>query len=127
MPQKAFYRAFDDRRRGSRKLILERLRQYGVFLELLRVCYPEMKALDLGCGRGEWLEYLADLGIDARGVDTDGEMLAACKRRKLLVRLQDVLSALEECPDESVGIVTAFHVVEHIGFSALQQWTQQAL
>ncbi len=124
---RSFYRAFEDRHRGSRELIIERLKQYAPFLESIMAVISEPRALDLGCGRGEWLEYLGTLGIGARGVDLDRGMLAACKERGLAVRLQDGLHALQECADESLSLVTAFHVVEHIGFEELHRWTEEVL
>ncbi|MBC7857173.1 MAG: methyltransferase type 11, partial [Burkholderiaceae bacterium] len=62
----AFYRAFEDRHRGPRELILARLRAYADLLARLGALYPAGAALDLGCGRGEWLELLAEAGFAAR-------------------------------------------------------------
>ncbi len=51
-----FYRRFEDKFRGSRELIKSRLRVYLSFVEPLKDLDPDATALDLGCGRGEWLE-----------------------------------------------------------------------
>ena len=72
-----FYRAFEDRFRGSRSLISSRLVVYQPFLRPLADTFQTPKALDLGCGRGEWLEVLSDSGFDALGVDLNEGMLAA--------------------------------------------------
>ena len=73
-----FYRAFEDRYRGSRDLIKSRLRVYLPFVEPLKALYSDCIAVDLGCGRGEWLELLKEKGIGAHGVDLDDGMLSAC-------------------------------------------------
>jgi O-antigen chain-terminating methyltransferase len=122
-----FYRAFEDRHRGSRDLIKQRLRQYAHFLTPLAKLYPQGQMLDLGCDRGEWLEVAAELGFTARGVDIDAGMLAACSGLGLDVRQQELSEALQTCPDESLCVISAFHVVEHIPFEVLQRIMREAM
>ncbi|MRW92611.1 methyltransferase domain-containing protein [Duganella sp. FT80W] len=120
-----FYRAFEDRYRGSRDVIKQRLRAYAPFLEPL-VQAQQPQALDLGCGRGEWLELLGEYGFNARGVDLDDGMLAACRERGLQVETGDAVAALRACPDHSLALVSAFHLVEHIPFELVQEITREA-
>lgn len=124
-----FYRAFEDRYRGSRELIKSRLMAYQPFFEPLAAARPDQRpvALDLGCGRGEWLELLTEHGFAAHGVDLDEGMLAACRERQLDVELTDALSALRALPDTSVALVSAFHLVEHIAFDQVQGLIAEAL
>jgi O-antigen chain-terminating methyltransferase len=122
-----FYRAFEDRHRGSRELIKQRLRQYTPFLVPLAGVHPQGPTLDLGCGRGEWLEVAAELGFTARGVDLDAGMLSACSELGLAVSQQDLLEALQACADESLSVVSAFHVVEHISFEVLRALMREAI
>lgn len=121
-----FYRAFEEKHRGSRQLIKERLRAYQPFIGVLHGLYPGAQTIDLGCGRGEWLELLAENGFDARGVDLDDGMLAACRERGLQVETQDVLLALQRLPDASQAIVSGFHIAEHLPFDVLLALVQQA-
>jgi len=79
----------------------------------------EMPVLDLGCGRGEWIELLRDEGLEARGVDSNRAMIASCLERKLNVTEGDLLDSLRSLDSESIGVVTAFHVVEHLSFTDL--------
>lgn len=122
-----FYRAFEDRHRGSRALIKDRQRVYLPFVQPLIEVYPGAQAIDLGCGRGEWLELLAETGFCAQGVDLDDGMLAECRARGQLVRTQDAVSALRELPDESQAVVSGFHLAEHIPFDVLQDLVREAL
>jgi SAM-dependent methyltransferase len=122
----AFYQAFEQEFRGSRELIRSRLRVYFAFLEPLKELVERPTAVDLGCGRGEWLELLREHGYQARGVDIDEDMLTACRERNLDVKNEDAVKFLQAAPDASQMILSAFHVVEHLPFSALQNLIRQA-
>ncbi|MDF2462277.1 MAG: hypothetical protein K0Q43_512 [Ramlibacter sp.] len=122
-----FYRAFEDRHRGTRESIQERQRVYLAFLRPLAQLLPGAVLADLGCGRGEWLELVRSEGWAAQGVDMDEGMLRACRELGLDVRQGDALAYLQGLPDASVAVVSAFHVAEHLPFDVLQALTAQAL
>jgi len=122
-----FYRAFEERYRGAREQITDRLRAYAPFTAPLAALYPGAVALDLGCGRGEWLELCAEAGFAALGVDLDEDMLAACRERGLQVRTEDALATLHGMADDSAAMVSAFHLVEHLPFEVAQTLIAQAL
>ncbi len=122
-----FYQAFENRYRGSRALILERLQGYLPFVRPLLACYAAPRALDLGCGRGEWLELLRQEGVAARGVDLNEGMLSSARQLGLEVQHDDALAALRATADDSQLVVSAFHFVEHIPFDLLREMVQQAL
>jgi O-antigen chain-terminating methyltransferase len=124
--KEGFYRAFEDKFRGSRETIRTRLTIYLPFLRLLFNYFKPEDVIDLGCGRGEWLELLRMEGISARGVDLDQGMLEACRELDLVVINQDAIKFLETLPNESQSVVTAFHLVEHVPFDSLLQMLGQA-
>lgn len=122
-----FYRAFEDRHRGSRALIASRLEVYLPFLAPVKALYPQAGVLDVGCGRGEWLEMLIREGYDASGVDLDEGMLEACRELGLPVRTDDALNALRQLPDASLIAVSGFHIAEHIPFAVLEEMVGEAM
>ncbi|WP_081577158.1 class I SAM-dependent methyltransferase [Acidithiobacillus thiooxidans] len=124
--QKSFYRAFEDRHRGSRAIIRKRLQAYMPFLTSLLEIYPNSPVIDLGCGRGEWLELVTECGFTAYGVDVDDGMLASCHELGLHAENKDLITALRELPDASQTVVSAFHVVEHIPFESLMDLVREA-
>jgi SAM-dependent methyltransferase len=124
---KGFYRAFEERYRGSRELIKERLTAYLPFVAPLLKVSPAAAAIDLGCGRGEWLEVLTGVGFKPMGVDLDSGMLAACHELDLIVELDDAISYLSRLSDNSQVVVSAFHLVEHISFEQLQAVVAEAI
>lgn len=63
------YKDFEDHFRGPRELITQRLSEYAPLVTDLLAMYPDAMAIDLGCGRGEWLEVLGSLGFQARHIN----------------------------------------------------------
>jgi SAM-dependent methyltransferase len=107
------YFAFEARMRGSTVAVRERQRVYvGDFVGAAPV-------LDLGCGRGEFLQLLREAGIEARGVDADADMVAYARGEGLDVEQADLVSALEALEDGSLGAIFAAQVVEHLPPAAL--------
>lgn len=127
MTSTGFYRAFEDRYRGSRELIKKRLEVYLPFIAPLLKLREPAAAVDLGCGRGEWLELLREQGFAAQGVDLDAGMLAACRERGLASVEGDAVAYLESLPDATQCIVSGFHFAEHISFDELETVVVQAL
>ncbi|CAO1661509.1 glycosyltransferase [Salinicola sp. NYA28a] len=121
-----FYSRFEERFRGDREDIKQRLKAYLPVLEPLHAVYPNGEALDLGCGRGEWLELLGEHGWLVRGVDTNSLMIDACHARDLNASEQDILEALTECEDGSLAVVSGFHIAEHLSFDDLLTLVEQA-
>jgi SAM-dependent methyltransferase len=121
-----FYRAFEDQYRGSRTLIKDRLRVYLPFITPLAALHPEHAALDLGCGRGEWLELLQEQHIRAAGLDLDDGMLDACREHGLDVQNANAITHLQTLPSQSLLAITGFHLAEHLPFEVLQELLAQA-
>ena len=109
------YAALEDRFRGSREEIKERFRMYLPYVEPVR----DGLVIDLGSGRGEWLEILSETGIKARGVEQNRVSVERCRERGLEVVDDDVFVHLRGLPDESVAAVTGFHIIEHVTIDAL--------
>ena len=126
MTDTGFYRAFEDRYRGSRELIAGRLRVYLPFIEGLKAALPGGRGVDIGCGRGEWLELLASAGFECQGIDLDDGMLAACIERGLPAERADAIEWLRAQADASLALVSAFHVAEHLPFDVLQVLVAEA-
>ena len=102
------YVGFEDRFRGSREAIRARLESYLPFF------VGATDVLDVGCGRGEFLELLAGAGVRARGLDLNHEMAELCRARGLEVAEADAVGYLTTLPDASLGGIFAAQVVEHL-------------
>jgi len=110
----SFYAQLEDEFRGSRQEIKERLKVYLNRITEAGLGGETMPVLDLGCGRGEWLELLRERQLHASGVDLNRVELAICREHGLPVTEADAIEHLRSLPEASLGVLTAFHVIEHL-------------
>ena len=102
------YVGFEDHFRGSTDDIRGRLIAYLPHFE------GATDVLDVGCGRGEFLDLLREHGVTARGIDTNHEMIQVCHERGLVADEGDALTHLGGLPDASLGGLFSAQVVEHL-------------
>jgi O-antigen chain-terminating methyltransferase len=114
-----FYREFEDEFRGSAEQIRERQSEY--LADFGAFAGGAAPVVDIGCGRGEWLQLLGDNGIRAVGVDTNETFVRMCAESGLEAVVGDAVSYLDELEEGSVAGVTAFHVAEHLEPSVLMR------
>ncbi|MBK9952348.1 MAG: methyltransferase domain-containing protein [Candidatus Competibacteraceae bacterium] len=110
----AMYASFEDRFRGDRAEIKQRLTVYLPMVEAVQADIPNAPILDLGCGRGEWLELLKERDLTACGVDLNRIMIGECRERGFEVVEADALEHLRKLPDNSLGAITGMHIIEHL-------------
>jgi O-antigen chain-terminating methyltransferase len=95
--------------RGSEDRIRERQRGHAA-----RFAGAVHEILDIGCGRGEFLEAARELGLTARGVDLSQECVALCSSRGLAAERAELFEFVSALPDRSLGGVYCAQVVEHL-------------
>ncbi len=114
----AVYVAFEDRFRGSNADITERLKIYLPILAATDVGTKDMPILDLGCGRGEWLDLLRESGYTARGLDINRIMVQSISKELEAIEA-DAITYLQSLPNNCLGAVTGFHIIEHLPIPSL--------
>jgi len=102
------YVGFENQFRGSPEEIRRRVEEY------LPVFQNASDVLDVGCGRGEFLELLRDHGVKAQGIDINSAMVEVCRGKGLQAEIGDALAYLGGLPDGSLGGLFAAQVVEHL-------------
>ncbi len=102
-PQAFDYQRFADRFRGSEEYVRSKLQFYAPFFEGRR------EVLDIGCGRGEFLEM-----VKGRGIDLSEESVAYCRRKGLRAEVADLFSYLSNLPASSLDAIFSSQVVEHL-------------
>jgi O-antigen chain-terminating methyltransferase len=110
----AMYMSFEDRFRGTRAEIERKLRVYLPNIHKLESKKEEFSLLDVGCGRGEWLELLRGEGYRARGIDINRAAVQECRERGLDVTEADVIDHLRGLERGSLDVITGFHLIEHL-------------
>jgi len=113
------YFLFFNQFRGSREEVLQQQRIYVDYFRDLG------EVLDIGCGRGEFVELLCSEQIPVHGIDTDPDMAEFCHELGLPVSLADSSQHLSQCNDASLGGVFMAQVAEHMTPSALAGLLQE--
>ena len=102
------YTGFENRFRGSEDAVKSQLEGYLPFFK------KGNKVLDLGCGRGEFLDLLKGKWIDAEGIDINEQMVRICQDKGLNCLKGDILERLAEYGDRSLGGIFSSQVIEHL-------------
>ncbi|MBW1975129.1 MAG: methyltransferase domain-containing protein [Deltaproteobacteria bacterium] len=118
------YTQFEDRFRGARQNVKEGFKVYLSCIEELNIS-EDFPAVDLGCGRGEWLGLLKKHGIPAVGVDINPVFVKFCRGMGLNAVEEDIFEFLKKQPDDSVSLFSAFHFIEHLPFELILKFLRE--
>jgi O-antigen chain-terminating methyltransferase len=123
MSRKFDYTAFEEHFRGDSQEIRQKL---SVYLPLVRQLKLDESrpALDVACGRGEWIQLLTENRIPASGMDINAESVAICCQKGLDVHESDIFEYLGQRPEKRYGLVTGFHIIEHLTLEQQQELFQ---
>jgi 2-polyprenyl-3-methyl-5-hydroxy-6-metoxy-1,4-benzoquinol methylase len=102
------YGRFAERFRGTEEYVKSTQAFYRPYFE------GRQNVLDLGCGRGEFLELLRELKVIGRGIDLSDESVAICRHKGLDAEKADLFEYLENLPEASLDGIFCSQVVEHI-------------
>lgn len=114
------YAGFENRFRGSEEEVKKQQREYLAYFS------QGGPVLDLGCGRGEFLDLLRENGIEGIGVDSNSQMVDLCLDRGLRCQKGDILENLAGRADGSLAGIFASQVIEHIPPAKLKRLLELA-
>jgi len=110
---------FAEQFRGSEERIREQQGRY-----VTRFADASGPVLDIGCGRGEFLDAAKAANLPARGVDQNQECVELCRSKGLDVEQGDLFGYLESLADGSLGGAYCAQVVEHLPPAAVLRLTK---
>jgi SAM-dependent methyltransferase len=113
------YSDFEHRFRGDESKVSETLSRYIHFFS------HADDILDLGCGRGEFLDLLKKAGKSARGIDQSESMLGLARQKGLDCLKDDILRFLLKREKESSGGIFSAQVIEHVHSDYLKQLVRE--
>jgi len=113
-PEQYSYFAFENTFRGSRSTIKSRQSRYINYILEAYTKTHGAYLLDIGCGRGEFIEILSEHNIPVKGIDINEENINICSEFGLNAELADALTYLKSVKNNSLIGITAFQVVEHL-------------
>jgi 2-polyprenyl-3-methyl-5-hydroxy-6-metoxy-1,4-benzoquinol methylase len=102
------FKAYEDELRGDEEWVKQHQARYVSHFEGAR------DVLDVGCGRGEFLECLREWHVPALGIDRDAAMVAHCRRKGFSVEQADALAFLAALEPASIGGIFCAEVIEHL-------------
>jgi O-antigen chain-terminating methyltransferase len=114
------YARFAERFRGSEEYVKTGQR---VYLPHFAAC---REVLDIGCGRGEFLEHMREAGVPARGIDLSAESVALCRSKGLEAETADLFAYLASLPEASLDGIFCSQVVEHLDPARLPEMIRLA-
>ena len=121
------YSFFEDQFRGTSEDIKDRFKVYLPLVQEAKAGTSKRQILDVGCGRGEWLELLKEEELTARGLDINRILVEQCRERGMDVAEDDFLEYLHTLSAASLGAVTAFHLIEHLPFGELIKFLDETV
>ena len=125
-PSDELYLRFENSFRGTREVIKQRMEPYIAKHVKPRIINLKTDLiLDLGSGRGEWLELLTEAGYQVCGVDSNDNMIALCESKGFNVYHEDVFKFLSQQRDCSFQMITSFHLIEHLPFKSLIEFISE--
>jgi O-antigen chain-terminating methyltransferase len=120
----SLYGSLEDEFRGTREDIKAKAASY---LPILADANITTDIVDIGCGRGEWLEVLKEARLGARGIDSSRVMIEECTRRGLQASEGEATAYLRAQADNSLSAITAFHFVEHLPLETLVSFLDEVV
>jgi 2-polyprenyl-3-methyl-5-hydroxy-6-metoxy-1,4-benzoquinol methylase len=104
---------------GGRDHFTEQRLEYLAIIRQVGAGTTKHPVLDVGCGRGDWLEVLKREDLQGRGVDFNRVFVEECATRGLEAENEDAVTYLQGLPGDSLGAVTGFHMIEYLPFERL--------
>ena len=86
-----FYTEFENNFRGSREQIINVLSNYDGLIDYILDSDSKPSLLDIGSGRGDWIQKCNAKGFKSIGLELDPKMVNDCKKLNLNIKLRSAI------------------------------------
>ena len=114
MDEDQLYFNFENRFRGDRNDVINSFKVYDGSIAYCQSKFNNLNALDIGCGRGEWIEKLSSSGFNCVGIEINESMVKHCMEYGFNILQGDALDILKSLPENKYSLISIFHVIEHL-------------
>jgi O-antigen chain-terminating methyltransferase len=114
-----YYLKFEDVFRGTEEDVKKKQEPYVKLFKTNKIDYKKFPVVDLGCGRGEFIELLKKGGVRGIGVDLNESMVKRMKEKGYEAVHDNAINYIANAKSNSLGGITGFHFAEHIQFEQL--------
>ena len=108
------YISHSNSRKGLFNSLYQKIRKYTIRkkYEMISSYTGNTRILDIGCATGEFLAYMKEKGWNTLGIEPD----ANARKQARDIRGLEVFDEgqLEKLADSSFGVITMWHVLEHV-------------
>ena len=123
-----FYHCFEERFRGTRDNITERLRSYIPVVKEYLPDFSKCRFVDIGSGRGEWLDVIRENGaVDYVGIDLNKIQNTISEEHGHKTLCTDCVRYIEELPENSIDMISGIQIIEHLRQSELMNLFKSSL
>ncbi len=113
------YFEFENQFRGKTKQVITNFDHYLGLIRTIQKTNLNPNHLDIGCGKGEWLELCKNEGFNSLGIDNNKDMVNTALDNGLNVIHGDLITVLKTLPADSFDLISGFHIVEHLTFETI--------
>ena len=114
-----YYLDFENKFRGDRDSVVKKFSCYDALIELVIKNLESPKFIDVGCGRGEWLERWYKKVPNCWGIENDKKMAEFCRSKDLNIIEGEAIDSLKAISSNSISVITIFHMIEHLEYLEL--------
>jgi O-antigen chain-terminating methyltransferase len=115
------YVGFESVFRGPEELVRKRQEVYAPFF------VGRTSVLDVGCGRGEFLELMRDRDVPVTGVDLNSAMVALCRAKGFAnIHEADAVAWLDQSVGEAFDAIFSAQFIEHVPFESLVRFVARS-
>ena len=119
-PKNLNYESLVEQTSESFDVVLNQQSSYLQYIKKSNDSIPSGLFIDIGSGRGEFLELLFKLDISCQGIENNPRMLEIClSHGHTNVQRADGLDFLRESENDSFKGITLFHVIEHFNLESM--------